>query len=103
MTDKVNINIQDTTMMNFIKTLISKIMNGFFDRTVFEKKSMKTIDFSDALTGVSDLIALPDDLGDDFKCFSSMDDYNKDFLTIFQTYRTDIFLDYSQKDGHFRV
>jgi hypothetical protein len=38
-----------------------------------------------------------------FRNFESLKEYNQDFLAIFKTHRTDFVLDYSQKDGHFRV
>jgi len=33
----------------------------------------------------------------------TLEDYNKDFITFFTARRSDFYLDYSQKDGHFRV
>ena len=38
-----------------------------------------------------------------FRDCENLREYNQDFLSIFKTHRTDFLLDYSQKDGHFRV
>lgn len=42
-------------------------------------------------------------LGDAFRSFGTLEDYNRDFITFFKSHRSDFYLDYSQKDGHFRV
>jgi hypothetical protein len=90
-------------MINHIKKYFSRIIDQFFGKRIFEKKSVKSIDLSDIFR--SDFINVQNQeaIRDDFKSFSSMDDYNKEFLCIFQSYRSDFVLDYSQKDGHFRV
>jgi len=33
----------------------------------------------------------------------TLEDYDKDYITFFTARRSDFYLDYSQKDGHFRV
>lgn len=38
-----------------------------------------------------------------FRCFRTLEDYNKDFIAYFKSHRREFLLDYSQKDGHFRV
>lgn len=40
---------------------------------------------------------------DRFRDCRDLAEYNKDFLMIFKVYRRDFLIDYSQKDGHFRV
>jgi hypothetical protein len=42
-------------------------------------------------------------LDSEYRDCGSLDEYNRDFLTIFKTHRRDFLLDHSQKDGHFRV
>ncbi|HPI93745.1 MAG TPA: hypothetical protein PK350_11475 [Deltaproteobacteria bacterium] len=43
------------------------------------------------------------ELQDAFKSCGSLEDYNKDFVNFFTSNRRQFHLDYSQKDGHFRV
>ena len=43
------------------------------------------------------------DLDDDFRSFGNLEEYNREFLVFFKTHRREFLLDYSQKDGHFRV
>lgn len=38
-----------------------------------------------------------------FRSYGTLEDYNKDFVIYFKSHRSDFYLDYSQKDGHFRV
>jgi hypothetical protein len=90
-------------MINHIKIFFSRIIDRFFGRRMFENKSAKNIDLSNIFSSDFIMMQNPEAIRDDFKSFSTMDDYNKDFLSIFQTYRKDFVLDYSQKDGHFRV
>ena len=40
---------------------------------------------------------------DAFRSFGSLEDYNRDFAVFFKCHRSEFYLDYSQKDGHFRV
>lgn len=40
---------------------------------------------------------------DGFRDCRDLAEYNKDFLLIFKVYRKDFLIDYSHKDGHFRV
>ena len=90
-------------MTNYLKQIFYKIMNQVLGKDVLDKQSMKSIDFSEIFEeSFKDAIA-PEFLKDDFKSCLSVDEYNKDFLNIFQTCRKDMFLNYSQKDGHFRV
>ncbi len=42
-------------------------------------------------------------LAGDFKIFSSGDEYNREFLSVFQSFKSSFLLDYSHRDGHFRV
>lgn len=42
-------------------------------------------------------------LAGDFKIFSSKDEYNREFLSVFQSFKSSFLLDYSHRDGHFRV
>ncbi|MGC9325492.1 MAG: hypothetical protein ACP5G0_12185 [Desulfomonilia bacterium] len=42
-------------------------------------------------------------LEDEFRSFRSTDEYNRDFLCIYQSNKRSFLIDYSQKDGHFRV
>ena len=90
-------------MMNYFTQLFSKFMDRLLGRPVLEKKSTMTMDLSDALCGDSHQMSIPEKPRNDFKSFSSIDDYNKDFLSIFEASSRDIFLDHTHKDGHFRV
>ena len=38
-----------------------------------------------------------------FRSFGSLEEYNKEFVTFFKAHRREFMLDYSQRDGHFRV
>jgi len=89
--------------MNYFTQLFSKFMDRLFGRPVFEKKTTMTTGLSDALTGDSHQMSIPEKPHDDFKSFLTIDDYNRDFLSIFEASRREIFLDYTHKDGHFRV
>jgi hypothetical protein len=90
-------------MMNYFAQLFSDIMDRLLGRSIFEKKTMMTMNLSDVLTRDSDLRSIPEETHGDFKRFLTIDDYNREFLSIFETYRRDIILDFTQKDGHFRV
>ena len=39
----------------------------------------------------------------DYRDYMNQEEYNREFLAIFKNCRRNILLDYSQKDGHFRV
>ncbi|HOS97447.1 MAG TPA: hypothetical protein PLR71_03855 [Deltaproteobacteria bacterium] len=43
------------------------------------------------------------ELRDAFRSFGTLEEYNRDFATYFKSHRGDFYLDYSQRDGHFRV
>jgi hypothetical protein len=90
-------------MINYFTQLFSEMMDRLMGISLFEKKAMMSLDFSDILTGVEDEMSIHGEPCDDFKSFSSMDDYNRDFLSIFEMYGRDIILDNTHKDGHFRV
>jgi len=89
-------------MINYFTQLFSELMDRLLGKSLFEKKAM-TMDLSDALTEHYVPISIAGEPCDDFKSYSSMDDYNRDFLSIFEMYRRDIILDHTHKDGHFRV
>ncbi len=38
-----------------------------------------------------------------FRSYGALEDYNKEFVVIFKSHRSDFLMDYSQVDGHFRV
>jgi len=38
-----------------------------------------------------------------FRDCGNLKEYNQEFMSIFKMHRTEFLLDYSQKDGHFRV
>lgn len=42
-------------------------------------------------------------LAGDFKIFSSKDEYNREFLCVFQSFKSSFLLDYNHRDGHFRA
>jgi hypothetical protein len=91
--------------MRFLRDLLDKMIGFFFPRT--QKLNMQVadaIDLRDLFT--EDLRGTEQDVGampDDFKIFSSKDDYNREFLYVFQTFKGSFFLDYNHRDGHFRV
>ncbi len=43
------------------------------------------------------------EINDLFRSFGSLEEYNREFLSYFKAHRRDFLLDYSQRDGHFRV
>jgi hypothetical protein len=43
------------------------------------------------------------DLDEMFRSFGSLEEYNKEFVSFFKAHRREFLLDYSQRDGHFRV
>ncbi|MBN2299246.1 MAG: hypothetical protein JXM72_11655 [Deltaproteobacteria bacterium] len=90
-------------MINYLKQIFHSVVDQMLGRNVLDKQSMKSIDFSDIFDKDFDRVMVPEFLKDDFKSCLSMDEYNKDFLDIFQTYGKKMVLNYSQKDGHFRV
>ncbi|MGI6388246.1 MAG: hypothetical protein ACOX2W_14215 [Desulfomonilia bacterium] len=81
-------------------TLISMLVSRF---AFFEKKSLRSIDLSDLIKRDFQQFVDRDAMAGDFRSFSNTDDYNRDFLSMFQNFKKDFYLDYSQKDGHFRV
>jgi hypothetical protein len=68
------------------------------------KQVSDSIDLGDLITEEFRLtIDDTDDLSDGFKIFESKDDYNREFLYVFQNFKSSFYLDYTHKDGHFRV
>jgi len=67
-----------------------------------EKKQIGNIDLTDIFTEELELIS-DKCSAEDFKIFSSTADYNREFLSVFQTFKRSFVLDYNHKDGHFRV
>jgi hypothetical protein len=91
--------------MRFIRNLIEKIMGLIIPREEKLKRQVaESIDLGDLVTQEFHLVI--DDAGDlaeGFKIFESKDDYNREFLCVFQNFKSSFYLDYSHKDGHFRV
>ncbi len=90
--------------MRYIRNIFNKLIEMFTIQFSFlEKKSLRTIDLSDLFN--EDLESIPEleIMTDDFKSFSSTDDYNKEFLCVFQNFKRVFVLDHSHGDGHFRV
>ena len=90
-------------MINYFSQLLTGLMDRFLGRSIFEKRIMTSMDLSEALPRKSALIPVSEESDTDFKSFSRVDDYNRDFLSIFKTSKKDIIIDYTHKDGHFRV
>jgi len=90
--------------MRYFRTIIVMLIGLLIKKfTFFEKKSFRTIDLSDLVVKDFNLFTDRDAMTGEFRSFSSSEEYNRDFLCIFQAFKKDFFLDYSQKDGHFRV
>ncbi len=90
--------------MRYFRIILSTLIGMLVSRlTFFEKKSLRSIDLSDLITQDFRQFTDRNAMADDFRSFSNTDDYNRDFLSIFQSFKKDFYLDYSQKDGHFRV
>ncbi|MCE5275539.1 MAG: hypothetical protein ABFD70_05605 [Syntrophaceae bacterium] len=95
---------REQTMLTHIRYLI----RVFWSRFSKKGHSGSGIDFvlDDEMycqpSDVEDMLA---DFGieDRFRDCRDLAEYNKDFLMIFKVYRRDFLIDYSQKDGHFRV
>ncbi len=90
--------------MRYLSNVIHKLIEMFTIKFAFlEKKSLRTIDLSDLFT--EDFESMPEleIITDDFKSFSSTDDYNREFLCVFQNFKRVFVLDHSHRDGHFRV
>ena len=90
-------------MINYFSELFAGLMDRLLGRSIFEKTTMATIDLSRSLPRRSDKYSITQEDGSDFKIFSRVDDYNRDFLSIFEASKRDIIIDYTHKDGHFRV
>lgn len=43
------------------------------------------------------------EIPDLFRSFRSLEEYNREFMMFFKAHRSEFLLDFSQKDGHFRV
>ncbi|MRR14643.1 hypothetical protein EG833_04290 [archaeon] len=90
--------------MRHLQDLINKLVDLLGLRCSFlEKKTIRSIDLSDLFTDEFEILSRKNFMTDDFKSFSSTDDYNREFLSVFQSARRSFVLDYNQKDGHFRV
>lgn len=90
--------------MRYIHDIFNKLIDMFtVEFSFLENKSLRTIDMSDLFD--EDLESIPEleIIRDDFKSFSSTDDYNREFLCVFQSFKRVIVLDHSHRDGHFRV
>ena len=90
-------------MINYLKGFFLRVFDRISGRDVLGKQSMKSIDFSGIFDKDCNDPMAWELLKDDFKSCLSIDEYNNDFLSIFEAYRKEMFLNYSQKDGHFRV
>jgi hypothetical protein len=91
--------------MRFLQDLIDKIIGLFMPKDEsLNKQVADSIDLGDLITQEFHLtIDDSDTLADDFKIFESKDDYNREFLYVFQNFKSSFYLDYTHKDGHFRV
>jgi hypothetical protein len=101
--DKVDIDIRGPVMFKYFKHLISTVVEKIFGRESMSKKEMNPTDLTELLNNHHDFMTDQEIPPDEFKSYSSVDEYNKDFLNIFQAFRREFILDYSQKDGHFKV
>jgi hypothetical protein len=50
-----------------------------------------------------DRIMRESELDEIFRSFGSLEEYNQEFVVFFKAHRREFLLDYSQRDGHFRV
>lgn len=50
-----------------------------------------------------DRIMRESELDEIFRSFGNLEEYNKEFVVFFKAHRREFLLDYSQRDGHFRV
>jgi len=91
--------------MRFLGSLYKKLMGLFFPKAdTLNKQVVNAIDLTDLFS--DDLQVSAEEVGklaEGFKIFSSKDDYNREFLFVFQNYKSSFLLDYNHKDGHFRV
>jgi hypothetical protein len=91
--------------MRFLRTMIDKFLDLFSPKTAtLNKQVADAIDLRDLFA--EDLHMNRQEmeaLADNFKMFSSKDDYNKEFLHVFQTCKASFYLDHTHRDGHFRV
>ncbi len=90
--------------MRHFRNIIERLIDIFGLRCSFlEKKTIRSIDLTDLFTDEYEILSRNKFITNDFKMFSSTDDYNREFLSVFQSFRRSFVLDYNQKDGHFRV
>jgi hypothetical protein len=50
-----------------------------------------------------DRIMREHELDEIFRSFGNLEEYNKEFVVFLKAHRREFLLDYSQRDGHFRV
>jgi len=50
-----------------------------------------------------DRMIMEAEMSDPFRSFMTIEEYNKEFIVFFKAHRNEFLLDYSQRDGHFRV
>jgi HSP20 family molecular chaperone IbpA len=50
-----------------------------------------------------DRIMRESELDEIFRSFGSLEEYNQEFVVFFKAHRREFLIDYSQRDGHFRV
>lgn len=50
-----------------------------------------------------DRMIMEAEFDDPFRSFGSAEEYNREFIVYFKAHRSEFMLDYSQRDGHFRV
>jgi hypothetical protein len=92
--DQLTRMLQQGARMRHFRNIIDKLIDLLGLRCSFlEKKSIRSIDLSDIFNDEFDILSRSGIITEDFKSFSSTDDY----------YRRSFVLDYNQKDGHFRV
>ena len=87
-------------LARILRTLVNLLLGRL---TFIEKKSFCSIDLTDLVVKDFQLFTDRDAMTCDFRSFSDSEDYNRDMLCIFQSFKKDFYLDHSQRDGHFRV
>ena len=50
-----------------------------------------------------DRMVMEAEMNDPFRSFVTIEEYNQEFIVFFKAHRNEFLLDYSQRDGHFRV
>jgi hypothetical protein len=93
------LSIMLTRILLALRTLWRRMTGNPFQGVMIECISDEDLQFDPDI----DRLLTDYEFNEAFRSFGSLEEYNKEFVTFFKSHRRRFLLDYSQRDGHFRV